>query len=383
LRVLAGTAKPLQRLSKTRREMEGEVGGDTMARRSFLLIGLAVAAVLAIALVAWLAARPPVVRVAVVQPQDTELVLAVVGRVRPLERVEVLPVNPGQVVRLLRDEGDIVTAGEPLGVIKSVAEEAQTEAEQARVAAARARAAEARQALSRTTQLFERGFASQAALDQARAASRAADAEVNAAAATARAALARTREFTVTAPMAGLVLARPIDPGQVVTATTTLFELGSLTGVEIEAEVDEAYAGRVKPGMTARISPSGAKAVEVATVSEVSPKVDASTGGRLVRLRPAQAGELVPGRSVDVTIVVAPAERRIVVPRQALVEATVDPKVYVAETDGVVRARAVGIADWPSIDAIVESGLSGGERVVLTPAETRPGARVRVQGAGR
>src|SRR5690606_36597497 len=155
---------------------------------------------------------------------------------RPLERVEVLPVNLGQVVRLLRDEGDIVTAGEPLGVIKSVAEEAQTEAEQASVAADRARAAEARQALSRTTQLFERGFASQAALDQARAASRAADAEVNAAVATACAALARPREFTVTAPMAGLVLARPIDPGQMVTATTTLFELGSLTGVEIEAE---------------------------------------------------------------------------------------------------------------------------------------------------
>jgi hypothetical protein len=37
----------------------------------------------------------------------------------------------------------------------------------------------------------------------------------------------------------------------------------------------------------------------------------------------------------------------------------------------------VQIADWPSLNAIVESGLTGEDRVVLTPAETSPSARVR------
>jgi RND family efflux transporter MFP subunit len=354
-----------------------------MSKRTSLLIALAVAAGLALAALAVIVSRPAPVDVVTVAAEDTELVLAVVGRVRPEERVEVRPVNPGQVVRLLHDEGDRVAAGEPLAVIKSTEEQAQTEADLARVAAARATAAEARQALSRTTQLFERGFASRAALDQARAAARTAEAEVNAAAATARASSARTREFTVASPMAGLVLARPIDEGQVVAATTTLFELASLTGVEIEAEVDEAYADRVQPGMAARISPSGSRSIDAAVVSEVSPKVDATTGGRVVRLTPEAVPGLVPGRSVDVTIIVVPAQRRIVVPRQAVVDATVEPKVYVVGPDEVVRARAVRILDWPSINAIVESGLSGGERVVLSPAQTRAGDRVRVEEGGR
>ncbi len=64
----------------------------------------------------------------------------VVGRVRPIDLVQVRPVNPGQVIRLLHDEGDQVTAGAPLAVIKSTVEQAQAEAELARLAAARARA---------------------------------------------------------------------------------------------------------------------------------------------------------------------------------------------------------------------------------------------------
>lgn len=354
-----------------------------MNRRKFLLTALALAAAMGLAVIALLAGRPEAVRTIEVAPQATERVLAVVGRVRPTDLVEVLPVNPGQVVRLLRDEGDQVAAGEPLAVIKSTVERAQTEAELARAAAARARALEAQQALSRTTQLFERGFASRAALDQARAASRAAEAEANAAAATAKASEARTQESIVTAPMAGLVLSRPIDNGQVVTTTTTLFELGSLTGIEIEAEVDEAYAGQVRPGMAARVSASGSREVHPAVVSEVSPKVDASTGGRLVRLTLQPIPGLVPGRSIDVTIVVAPARKLIVVPRQAVADATVQPKIYVVDAYDVVEARPVRIADWPSINAIVEAGLSGGERIVLDPAQTQPGARVRPLAAAR
>jgi hypothetical protein len=40
------------------------------------------------------------------------------------------------------------------------------------------------------------------------------------------------------------------------------------------------------------------------------------------------------------------------------------------------RFFAVQIADWPSLNAIVESGLASGDRVVITPAETSPSARV-------
>ena len=345
-------------------------------RKSIIFIGLA--GVLAAGLGVFFAVtRPQEIVTSTVTMQKTERVIAVVGRARPVDRVDVRPLYAGQVLRLLHDEGDTVAAGEPLAVIKADVEQAQTQSELARAQSARARAAEALQSYQRTKTLFDRGFAAEAALDQASAALRAAQADVAAAEATAKVAATRTREFVVRAPNASLVLARPIDAGQVVDTNTTLFELGSLTGGEIEAEVDEAYADAIQPGMPARFAATGSKATFAGQVSEVSPRVDAATGGRLVRLTYGEMPGLVPGRSVDVTIVVRPAETVILVPRSAVLDASVAPKVYVLGKDGVVGVRTVRIADWPSGDAIVESGLAEGDRVLLEPAMASPGERVR------
>ncbi|MDZ4052591.1 MAG: efflux RND transporter periplasmic adaptor subunit [Phenylobacterium sp.] len=336
---------------------------------------LLLAAVAVVALV--LSRRPPEVQVLTVRPETTELELPVVGRVRPLNLVEVRSPNPGQVIELLADDGDQVVEGQPLALIRAAVEEAQTEADAARVRATQAEAAEARLAYQRTETLARQGFAAQAALDQARARLRSAEAAVAAAQATARASAARSREYVVRAPMAGVILVRPIDSGQVVTPTTTLFELGSLEGVEILAEVDEAYADALRPGMEARAAASGAEARFAAVVSEVSPKVDSSTGGRQVKVRPQSGADLAPGRSVDVTIVVEVRQGALVIPRQAVVDATTSPKAYVLDAEDVVVARDVVIARWPSQGAIIEQGLSVGDRLVLNPAALRPGDTVR------
>jgi len=342
-------------------------------RLAAVILLLALVAIVALVL----SRRPPEVAVVTLGPETTELVLAVVGRVRPLDLVEVRSPNPGQVVELLADDGDQVSEGQPLALIRDTVEEAQTEADAARVLAAQAEAAEARLAYQRTETLAREGFAAQAALDRARASLRSAEASVAAAQATARASAARGREFIVRAPMAGVILVRPIDSGQVITPTRTLFDLGSLDGVEILAEVDEAYADDLRPGMKARASASGAAPRFEAVVSEISPKVDSSTGGRLVKVRPQSGADLAPGRSVDVTIVVEVRQGALVIPRQAVVDATTAPKAYVVDTDDRLQARDIVIARWPSQGAIIEQGLVAGDRVVLNPTDLRPGDAVR------
>ena len=112
-------------------------------------------------------------------------------------------------------------------------------------------------------------------------------------------------------------------------------------------------------------------------MTEVSPRVNSSTGGRTVRLAAEGAEGLSPGRSVDVTIIVDLRRAAIVVPRSALLDATAAPKVYVVDADDLVRVRPVTVARWPSVNAIIESGLRAGDRVVLEPGSTSPGARVR------
>ena len=95
--------------------------------------------------------------------------------------------------------------------------------------------------------------------------------------------------------MAGVVLVRPMDNGQVISPETTLFQLGSCDDMELQADVDEAYADALRPGMSARAALSGADAIFVARVTEVSPRVDSTTGGRLIKLSPLVAMNIPPG----------------------------------------------------------------------------------------
>jgi RND family efflux transporter MFP subunit len=345
-------------------------------RRRQLAAALVLVLCVTIGVLVW-SRRPTEVRTLEVRVQPTELALTVVGRARPLDLVQVASPNPGQVIELFRDDGDVVAAGAPLAVIRADVEQAQVEADAARVRAAEAEAAEARLDYNRTRTLFERGFAAQAAVDAARTSLQAAEANVTAASASARASAERAREFTIRAPMDGVVLVRPVDSGQVVGAGETLFELGSSEGVEIRVEVEEAYADALRPGQNARAALAGSDRVFAAVVFEVSPQVDPSTGGRLIKLRPEAGASIPPGRSVDLTIVVERRPAAISVPRSALIDANSEPKVYVVDEGDQVRVRPVTVVRWPSVDAVIERGLSGGDRVVLDPASVKAGERVR------
>lgn len=350
--------------------------GAQQKRRPFLLAGAVLCAAFA-GLAAWWFMRPQEVLVLQMEPRLLEKTLSVVGRVRPENLVDVRSPNLGQVVELFRDDGDQVEAGDALATIRSSAERAEAEAFIARERAAKAEVNRAKLVYSRTRTLADRGIASQAALDEARAVLQVAEAALEAATAERTAISARNNEFTIRAPMAGIVLVRPIDNGQVISAETTLFQLGSAGRVELQADVDEAYADALQPGMSARAALSGSDLVFQARLLEISPRVDAATGGRLVKFVPDKVMAIPLGRSVDITVVVEILEAGISLPRQAVLDAATQPKVYVVDREGRVQVRAIQIADWPSQNAIVETGLTAGDRVVLTPAETKPSARVR------
>jgi|GEM_PF-292120 len=331
----------------------------------------------AIGIGAWLFLRPAKVTFITIVQGKVELALSVVGRARPGNLVDVRSPNAGQVIELLHDDGDIVAEDAPLAILRAQTEQAQTDADAARERAARAEVTRTQLAFNRTQTLAQRGFVAKAALDEARATLLSAQANLAAAAAIKRAAAARSGEFTITAPMAGEILVRPIDNGQVVSPDVILFQLGSLDGDEIHAEVDEAYADALTVGMAARAALSGSEAQFMAHITEISARIDPLTGGRLVKLAADTPMHVPSGRSVDVTIVVSVRPKGIVVPRQAIVDATTEPKVYVLDQEDVVRAKPVRIAAWPSLNAIIDAGLAAGDRVVLAPAATRLSVKVR------
>jgi RND family efflux transporter MFP subunit len=339
------------------------------------LVGLAL---LLAAWAVWRVSRPPEIPVERLRPETIEISLAVVGTVKPDQLIDVRSPNAGQIAALYLDEGAMIAEGAPMAVVRAVIEYAQVDAAAARQKAATAEVSRARLAFLRTRSLAEKGVAAEAALDEARATFEAAEAELAAAKADRRAADARAGEFTILAPIAGLVLERPVENGQFVSNQNTLFRLGSVEGTELHAEVDEIYADDLRPGMMARAALSGSDKQFSARIKEISPQVDPSTGGRLIKLAPQSGIDLAPGRSVDITIILERRQNAISVPRQTIVEATATPRVYLVDAAGIVRAREVKVEAWPSIDAIVTDGLEANDLVVLDPASVKPGARVRV-----
>lgn len=111
--------------------------------------------------------------------------------------------------------------------------------------------------LARSEQLLSRQVDTAARRDRAQR-----DLEVaTARRATALAALERIEaelaKRRVTAPIDGVVLARPVDPGESLEARAPIATLADLARVRIEAEVDEFDAGRIRLGQAVTVRAEG------------------------------------------------------------------------------------------------------------------------------
>lgn len=333
------------------------------------------AAALLIVVVAYLnLSRPDSIPVERVARAPADLVLAVIGRVRSRELVQVRAERPGALVELLVDEGDRVARGQLLARVRAGEERGALETAQAEVSALRAEVTLAAREFERSSSLAEAGWVTRARLDRDRAALAGARARLAAAEARVASQSATFAETLLRSPLDGVVLARPIDVGQIVGAAETVFEIGSIDRIEIEAEVDEIYGDAVRVGQPALVSPAGARGYLAGRVSEVSPRVDARSGARLVRVSPPAGTTYSPGRSIDVNIVVDRLPSAISVPRASIVgRRDTRRSVLVLEGERVVE-RPVVVLDWPGERTIIRSGIRPGDLVVVDPLKYPAGS---------
>jgi len=303
----------------------------------------------------------------------------VIGRIRAQENVQVVPRIAGQIRVLNRREGDLVTAGEVLGVIDDA---------KARAAVAQASAAtqsqtgllrQAERDLTRAQDLRARGTVTQTAVETAALAVTRGREDLKRLQAAEEEARLRLEEHRIVAPFDGRLLTRPVDAGQVVDTRTTIFGLAPTSDREIETEVDETYSTELALGQFTRLSFPGSGGTVEGRVSYLSPRIDTTTGGRVVRIAYPETAELPVGLTVDVNIVVERRDGALIVPRNAIRDAAHSPSVQVVR-DGKVERQAVTFKDWPSPTVIVTEGLRAGDQVVLGAPQVE-GARVNVVAA--
>jgi RND family efflux transporter MFP subunit len=348
-------------------------------RRRLVWVGLALAGVAG----GWLAFAEPWgggsegVAVEVVAASTVTRVLAVNGRIAALQSVAVRSTVAGTLVDVLADEGNVVVQGAVLARLDDTPQQAVLREVVAALDQGVVAQQQAADAVSRAEALGAN--VSRVTLDDARRSLELADREVG----RLRALVDQTRfhltKFSIAAPIAGTVLTRSVDPGQVVDLTTPLFTVADLSALVVETDVDESYATQIKPGMPAVLQLTGETRTLDGTVSFVAPVVDAETGGLAVKIAFAEPQEAPVGLTVTANIIVDRQAAAISVPRSAIVDSGSGQWVFVI-TDGQARLVPVAVIEWPADRLIVTDGLRPGDQVIVDADGISDGQRVTVAG---
>jgi len=335
------------------------------------------AAVLAAGGFYWQRSNQPM-PVGVVQAKagPAERVLAITGRTRPQVTVTIVPKVAGQIVRLSKEEGQTVRAGEVLVQFDADAPRAAVDEVESKVVSARRAVAEAQRNFDRAAQLKERGLATVKEYDQARFDLDQSQGELQRISANRREVASRLRDNTLVAPVAGVVLARPVDVGQVVGTSTVIYEIAPLADVEVEADVDEQFLVEVREGLKADVIVAGRAKPIPATLYYVSPKVDPRTGGAKVRLRlDEKIDGLRSGLTADVNLIIERRAEAITIARSAILGRDKTARVQLVN-NGIVEEKTVQFLEWPSERVIVLAGLDAGQTLVSQPRPDLVGRRV-------
>jgi HlyD family secretion protein len=284
----------------------------------------------------------------------------------------------GLVTRVLVEPGDWVRAGQVLATVdRSVqAETAQSLAAQVQVARADAQIAESE--LKRAQQLVDRGFISKADVERRTATRDAANARVSVAQATLAETRARNQRLDIRAPAAGLVLARTVEPGQIVSnGQTVLFRVAMEGRMEMRAQLAEADLARVRNGTVAEVTPVGATEAVRGQVWQVSPIIDPQTRQGIARIALPYSASLRPGGFASARII-AGAAVAPELPESAVLSDTKGNFVYIVNDKDEVVRRDVRIGEVSDGGVSIASGLEGNERVVLTAGGfLNPGQKVK------
>ncbi len=202
--------------------------------------------------------------------------------------------------------GDHVEQGQLLAVLDKKPYELNLEAARSELQKAKAQHEEKRQEYRRQKTLFDKEWVSQAALDQAQAAFDSAKSQVNFATSKVNLAQRDLNNTVLTAPFAGTIAEKSVDPFVEVSAGQKLFEINADGAIEVALNIPETVISQLTIGMPVSVSlPTQANCDCKGRITEIG-----SAAGD-ANAFPVKAGLLDPplvirpGMSAEVTLVLS------------------------------------------------------------------------------
>ncbi|MDR7387076.1 MAG: efflux RND transporter periplasmic adaptor subunit [Armatimonadota bacterium] len=194
-----------------------------------------------------------------------------------------------------------------------------------------------------------------------------------------RQAQALLAESVVRSPVQGVVAQRSVDPGDTVTPSARLLQLVRVEPAVVVVTVPERELLALRPGTFVEVTADALGDRRFAgRVVRVGPVLSPDTRTAEVRVEVSNPrGDLKPGMTARVRVVLGRREGVVTVPVQAVVRQGERTVVFVVE-DGVARAREVTLGLSDGVRVELRGGVRAGESVVVAGQETlRDGVPVR------
>jgi len=330
---------------------------------------------------------PAPVRLATVELGKLTEQLTLPATVRSRRRVSLSTEVDGLVAELLVDEGDRVSKGQVVLVLRQTPARLTLQGEQAALKRALAGAKLARLKETRLAELIKSRLTAQDSYDIARAELEQAEAGVAASRAKVAQLQDRLDRHTVKAPFDAVVEAKLTELGHWLKQGDSALTLVEDGVVRVRFALPQQFQQRLGPGAPVEIRfdafPKNRVNAEVTRVALVANEAARTLPGWIELSNPELP--ILPGMSADVTLQIPNTTPGLLVPRDALVMAPDGSEaVWVVRKEGgksvaqaipVLRLRQVG--NRIEIDA---KGISSGDQIVVSGNERlRPGQAVAVE----
>jgi len=329
--------------------------------------------------------RPTVSVVAPQRPADNANVV-LPGSTQAIQETAIYARTNGYVRQWLVDIGGKVEAGQLLAEIETP--EIDQELNQARATAQQAAANSelARATLTRWQQLVSKKVVSAQEFDEKKSALDARQADLSAAQANVQR-LDKLQGFQkVVAPFAGIITARNIDNGALVSAgngqSEPLFRIAQTDTLRIYVTVPETNARNIGLGQDASVAfRQIPEKTFTAKVVRTSGAIDPASRTLLTELQlPNPDGKLLPGMYAEIRFALPQEERTLLLPGNVVMIRSDGAKVLIVDAKDAIRARAVKLGHDLGDKVEIVEGVDAKDAVVSNPTDAlREGVEVKIQ----
>jgi RND family efflux transporter MFP subunit len=298
-------------------------------------------------------------------PQSSEYVATIKSR----RSATLQPQVDGRLTSISVRSGDKVRSGQVLMTIDPLHQQASVDAQQATERQKKAVYDYNVSQLDRQKKLYEAGIISRELFDQAQQAYDNSKADYESAVASRKTQEEQLAYYSIRAPFDGVVGDVPVHVGDYVSSTTILTTVDENKDLEAYIYVPTERAGQLRPGLEVDVMDTSGKELEKTKIDFISPQVDNSLQGILVKA-PVHFGpealrnsQLVRARLVWSTAPTA------VVPVLAVTRLGGQTFVYVAQDQGgkyFARQRSITVGDTVGNNYAVLNGLNAGDKVIVS-----------------